>query len=310
MEWKNNLKYQISVCVLTDRNERLLYQRPGADNYAPHVCARYGRYWPTGTNGSCLDMIFISYLPRMKAALFITIFFGAYALQAQSPQDLKLPESKRFIDKIEIFAGPNLSFNYGNMFIENYNDDNVTNKRLLKSGYAFGLGVYHPIKDRLYVNMRFLYEEKGTNSEMITPGLQINSKYIYKYLSASIAPRVLFGKNKKLALSFGIYFSRIQSAKGDITVLDRQNDQTFISSFYGRQVRELRPDGSTASISIGFGYSLNISQKSSATIYIADNLGLLNINKPVIIVNNLNPIEKNHNISLLIGYILKRPFKK
>ncbi len=271
-------------------------------------------------------MIIIYYLQQMKEKLFIIIFFGAYALKAQSPQDLKQPEPKRFIDKIEIFAGPNLSFNYGNMFIENYKDDNVTNKRLLKLGHAFGLGVYHPIQDRLDINLRFLYEEKGTNSEMVTPGLQINSDYLYKYLSASMAPRILFGKRKKLELSFGLYYSRIQSVKGDITVLDRQNDQTFISSFYGRQVRELRPDGSTASISylpglqsfeeydfgitIGFGYSLNLSQKSSVTIYLTDNLGLLNINKPVIIVDNPNPLEKNHNISLLIGYIVKRPFKK
>ena len=63
-------------------------------------------------------MIFISYLPHMKAALFIIIFFGVYVLQAQSLGDLKLPEPKRFIDKIEIFAGPNLSFNYGNKFVE------------------------------------------------------------------------------------------------------------------------------------------------------------------------------------------------
>ncbi|QLH33330.1 MAG: hypothetical protein HWD62_13760 [Cyclobacteriaceae bacterium] len=107
-----------------------------------------------------------------------------------------LPAPKRFIDKIEIFAGPNLSFNYGNMFIENYNDDNVTNKRLLKLGYLFGLGIYHPVKDRLDISLRLQYEEKGTNSEMVTPGLQINSDYLYKYLSASMAPRILFGKRK------------------------------------------------------------------------------------------------------------------
>lgn len=234
-----------------------------------------------------------------------------------------LPAPKRFIDKIEIFAGPNLSFNYGNMFIENYNDDNVTNKRLLKLGYLFGLGIYHPVKDRLDINLRLQYEEKGTNSEMVTPGLIRKTDYTYRYLTISLAPRILLFNKTKLKVSAGSFFSKIRNVEGRTNALDTQNNVTFVSNFNGREIRELRPDGSTGSITFAPGlksfqdfdfgitlslsYSITINSSNELTIQLQDNLGLYNINKQLDVI--VNPPEKNQTISILIGYSLNRMVK-
>jgi len=63
---------------------------------------------------------------------------------AQQTVDPPQQTHKRFIDKVEVFAGPNLSFNHGNKFIDNYNDaPYVQNTRKTKVGYSFGLVVDH-----------------------------------------------------------------------------------------------------------------------------------------------------------------------
>lgn len=91
----------------------------------------------------------------MNKYFYIFLFIlSSYSLFGQSSENLILPEPKRLIDRVEIFAGSNLSINYGNMFVENYRGDYtdnnyVTNKRLLKFGYLFGIGAYHSFTNRI-----------------------------------------------------------------------------------------------------------------------------------------------------------------
>lgn len=179
------------------------------------------------------------------------------ALAQEGSQDIRLPKPKRFIDKVEVFAGPGLSFNYGNKFVENYEDDNVQNRRLLKVGYNVGIGLYHPVSDRIDINARVQYEQKGNKNELNVPlnpvnddsRVIINSEYSYRFLTLSIAPQIYFGKNKQWRIGLGGYLSKITQVQGyDQTHVLRDN---FIeeSSFIGRVFRDLRPDGAVYSTS-------------------------------------------------------------
>lgn len=92
---------------------------------------------------------------------------------SQEVNTVQLPKPKRFIDKVEFVVGAGLCFNHGNMFVENYrgefaNGNYVENKRLTKIGYSIGLGVYHPVNDRIDINIRLLWEQKGYRSELNT----------------------------------------------------------------------------------------------------------------------------------------------
>src|SRR5260221_9825148 len=115
-------------------------------------------------------------------------------LCAQGKPNFQNLSPKRFIDKVEFVVGPSLCFNYGNRFIDNYKDANTQNKRLLNTGYCIGLGIYHPVRKWLDVNVRLMVEQKGTNSELTTrpadPGAgnlvqTITYKYTYNYLTLS-----------------------------------------------------------------------------------------------------------------------------
>ena len=115
-------------------------------------------------------------MKHIKKTLLIctaAIFISPCPLLAQSLQEenidtevttvpeVQVPKRKRIIDKFEVFVGPSLSFNYGNKFLENYSDDNISNRRIPKPGYTFGLGIFHTINDRLDLNARLQYEQRG-----------------------------------------------------------------------------------------------------------------------------------------------------
>jgi hypothetical protein len=255
-----------------------------------------------------------------KTLTIILLLFSVFRSYSQIDQSYELPKARRFIDRFEVFVGSNLSFNNGSKFVENYKDDFIENTRNSKIGFGLGVGAYHPISNRIGMQVRLMYEAKGTDSKMTTPTLEINSKYDYRFLTLSIAPQILIGENKKFVGSLGAYLSRIQSCKGDIRVVDIQSGALFNSNFEGRQIRELRPNGSTNSLTIvpglqsfeenefgliiSFGYLLKISSKSELLIQLQNNFGLSSINKPIDIT--INPTEKNNCLYLMIGYVLSR----
>lgn len=254
----------------------------------------------------------------------------------------RLPEKKRFIDKMELFAGPNASFNYGNKFVNNYkgeytNGNYVENKRIMKPGYSIGLGVYHPIVDWLSINSSVLWEQKGSKARLDVPlnpvnddrRLTIESTYTYKYLTITLAPILYIGNSKKWIVSLGGYYSFLKDVNGSevtryfeidystnpITTTDIRIEDNF----QGRKIRALRDDGGVNAITfipwlgsfkkndygvtLGLGYSISIANSNSMLISLNSQLGLLNINEPVDIL--YNPPEKNNTIAITIAYALK-----
>lgn len=262
----------------------------------------------------------------------VTLFYAVLlfipdSVIAQSGSDLQLPVPKRLIDKVEIFSGPNLSFNHGNMFVENYrgqyaNNNVVTNKRKLKSGYLLGIGVYHPLAKRIDLNLRIQYEQKGTKNILNNPLNPVNDatrqistdNYTYNYITISASPVVYLGNKKNWMVSLGAYYSKIKRVKGTSEVYNTRDNQVDKGTFEGRSFYHLREDGGIDgftwmpylnSIEAGdwgltssIGYQLLFQEKHSLGIQLQDNFGLININRN----NPYNLKEQNHSLSILISY--------
>jgi len=228
---------------------------------------------------------------------------------------------------VEIFAGPNLSFNYGNMFIENYKDDFVTNKRLLKPGYTLGIGVYHRLSNRSDLNIRFHFEQKGTRNELTTPSLPHGNKqidyfnYSYNYITFSSAKNHEIGIRKRFVVSIGAYYSKILKIKGigktyDVMGTITKNEGSYEGRFFydltnvgTRQGFTWSPDLTSIEdhdlgLVCSLGYRLLI-KKQIILIQLQDNYGLKNINKN----NPYGLKEKNHLLTLNVSYLYNLPLK-
>jgi len=259
---------------------------------------------------------------------------STYSLFGQSPNELKLPEPKRFIDKVEVFVGPNLSFNYGNLFIEDYrgeyaNDNYVVNKRLLKPGYVVGVGAYHSFTNSIGLNIRVQYEQKGTKNELNNPLNPANDdtrqitkdEYTYSYFTINVSPTFYLDRKNRWVISFGAYYSKIKNLRGSSKSYNTRDFLVNKGSFEARYFYHLREDGGMDGFSwnpfltsiedydwgliTSIGYRIPFNQKHSMLIQLQDNFGLKNINKN----NPYGLEEKNHSLSIIISYTYHLPPK-
>ena len=238
----------------------------------------------------------------------------AFVLFGQSSEELKLPERKRLIDRVEVFAGPGFSLNYGNKFIENYQDSNIRNKRLSKFGYQFGFGIFHPITNKFSLNIKASFQQKGTKSTFTNESLFIESEYEYQYYTLSIGPQISIGKN--VFFSLGGYYSLLKKVNG-LEVVHSHPD-IFTERFAGRMIRHLGTDGHVYAgtfipglrsfhrndfgVSIRVGYLVHIKNNHNLSLEISDFFGWRNIN----ILTDGNIPERNHSLNFTIGYILEK----
>lgn len=272
-------------------------------------------------NSVCMNVV------RKVSVFFIMFSILSFNAWAQQPDENHMP--LKFINKVEVFAGPSLNFNYGNKFIENYKDENIENKRLLKVGYAVGIGLYHTITRRVEINARFQFEKKGTNAELEHPFSTVNkderqsitSDYSYSYLNFSLAPIFYVDDKKKLGLSIGGYFGKILKARGVITYYDL-NSGSAVNDFTGRLWQSFNSDGTINGstfipglqayeendygIVVGAHFRIPVGVMQSLTLSVVDQYGMKNIN------NNLFPEnlpERNHSLYFIVGYTFNRKAK-
>jgi len=264
----------------------------------------------------------------MNKNFYIFLFIlSTYSLSGQPSENLKLSEPKRLIDRVEIFAGSNFSFNHGNMFIENYQGDYadnnyVTNKRLLKFDYLFGIGAYHSFTNRIGLNVRVQYEQKGTKNELNNPLNPVNDdtrqitkdEYTYSYFTINTSPTFYFGRKNSWMISFGAYYSKIENLRGSSQSYNTRDFQVNKGSFEGRYFYHLREDGGMdgfawnpfltsiedydVGVALSVGYKVPLSEKHIILIQLQDNYGLKNINKN----NPYDLQERNHAIAFIISY--------
>jgi hypothetical protein len=260
-------------------------------------------------------------LRSFDSLITFIFFFVTHSLFSQSMEPPKMPEPRR-TDRLEIFAGPGVSINHGNMFVDNYKSENVTNKRVLKLGYFAGVGLLHSLSDRIDLNLRFQYEVKRTEGRLdhaLNPVNDdtrqvINSEYSYRYATISLMPKVFLDSKKSLAVGLGGYFSRIKKIKGSITWHDPRNGYDYYN-FNGRVWDVVDPDGGIRSttfipglqsleknqygVSLSFQYDATIFKNQILSVQLLNSYGLKNI------YNNdmsQNLPERNFNINLILAY--------
>jgi hypothetical protein len=220
------------------------------------------------------------------------------------------------------------------MFIENYRDEfangnYIENKRFTKIGYSIGLGAYHPVNKWIDINVRVLWEQKGYRSELNTTlGSKSRefreSDYTYNYFTIPVAAKLFIDKKRRFAISLGGYLSQLNSVAATEKFYNTLDNTRTASSFIGRTLVGFDADGgiNTASfipglqgfeeldygVVFGLSYDLKIKGNSSIVFQLLDNYGLANINKPNF-TSIPSPDEKNHTVSLMIGYVYQRKAK-
>ena len=245
----------------------------------------------------------------------------------QQEKAYELPKSKRFINKVEFVMGSGLCFNHGNMFIENYrgeyaNGNYVENRRLTKLGYSIGIGAYHSVNDRIGIKVRVLWEQKGYKSELNTTLFTSRefreSDYTYNYFTIPVTAKLFVDKKRRFTISLGGYVSQLNRVRATEKFYNALDNTRTATSFIGRTLVGFDADGgiNTASfipglqgfeeldygVVFGLGYELKIKGNSGLVFQILDSYGLANINKPNF-TSIPSPDEKNHTISLMVGYI-------
>lgn len=274
---------------------------------------------------------------KIISLILVNLLLISSTVFGQHDDNYQTVESKRFIDKVEFVIGAGLCFNHGNMFIENYrgeyaNGNYVENKRLTKLGYSIGIGVYHPVNDRIDINVRVLWEQKGYKSELNYPINPINndareyntSEYTYNYFTVPVTAKIFVERRRKLAILLGGYLSLIRSVSNKEEFYNPIDNTRTYSNFIGRALVGFDANGgiNTAAFIpglqgfeeydygavLGLSYEFKIKDRSGLLFQLIDNYGFANVNKPNFTLIP-SPTEKNHTISLMVGYIYRRKSK-
>jgi len=199
---------------------------------------------------------------------------------------------------------------------------------LLKLG-SFGLGAYHPINDHIEINFRILYERKGYRSELNTT-LGSNSRayaesdYTYSYFTIPITAKLFIDKKRRFAISLGGYISRLKSVRATEKFFNTLENMHTESSFIGRTIVGFDIDGGINRAAfipglqgfeyqdygavVGVSYEFKINDRSSLLFQLIDNYGFANISKPNFTALP-SPYERNHTVSIMIGYVYHRKSK-
>lgn len=148
--------------------------------------------------------------------------------------------------------------------------------------------------------------------------------YTYRYLNVLLAPQLFIDRHKRILLSVGLYYSKIWTLNGYEKIYETRDGTTNEGHFKGRFFNEYHYDGIQMVYSsfawmpyltsiqdydwglvTSIGYKIPFKEKHSMLIQLQDNLGLKDINKN----NPYGLKEKNHSLSLIIGYTYYLPPK-
>ncbi len=232
---------------------------------------------------------------KMKyEALFISLFIVfCWNVRAQV-----LPP-KKIISKIELLAGPSLSFLRGSPYVDNTD----INTRSLKNGYTLGLMFTNCLKRNFSLTGAVLYEKKGSISTFTSTYFdevsqsmkegKVENDYTYDYISIPLIMEYSIGKRNSLKFGAGIFTGYL--LKQTMKILRTPQgpggveDQTDLNSHF---------DFGTA---LKIGYEIPVSEKISIDFQVLNTLGLINTRSDP----NYGVIKSN-NTSLLFGVIFKQ----
>ncbi len=178
-------------------------------------------------------------------------------------------------NRFELVAGPTFSKNSG--YLSDYDS---------KAGYSFGIGYYQPISKSFSINLRSLYETKGSAATYsygltdVNGTVEMTDVYTTKfnYLTLYVLPTYRLGRNKNMHISAGGYYSFLQ--KLSVTTYSTNRDTgEFISEKTTTDKNYFSPKYD-AGISFQIGYSFNVSDKNQLMLQAFSNRGLVDLYNP------------------------------
>ncbi len=210
------------------------------------------------------------------------------------------PISNHFFSKIELMAGPSISFLRGNAGVET----TTLVKRKIKTGYTYGLGLVHKVDERYNIEVQFLFERKGGTSESITMYFdsstqslkqgKTTSEYSYDYFTLPIFVDYNFGRKRRFNIGLGLFTSYLQ--KQIVT-----EKFPFFGTIQTKDETDLNKKIDFG-LAYKMGYLLPLRSNLDLSFQLLNTRGIFNTRL------NIYPgqVMNSNNTALLVGIILKR----
>lgn len=234
---------------------------------------------------------------RVKILLLTTVAMLMHSLiQAQEKVDLEKMRPKRFIDKWELLAGPSL-------IIPDGKDQLGTNPHINSSynsilGYSVGLGLIHTEK-KFEIRARVLWDQRGYQQKITNK--EVNSLYefaddrIIKYVTVSVLPTIVIGRNTKVQFFLGASYSKLSSLKStQTTYLNGQLLQVY------RTTTTVGTSDDVADVVAGLGYKLFARNNYELLLLLQANHDFIDT------VNGNGQVISNNSFNLNLAFRIKR----
>jgi len=195
---------------------------------------------------------------------------------------------KKYIQDIEIFAGPSILYPK-----EEYKAPNRLEKR--KFGYAVKLGIVHPLSKKIELNTNLSFERKGIKRSSRSPGnmYRITGDLTNDYLTISLMPAYLIGNKARFRIGFGGYFGLLQRSNTTYFYDSSGIHKPYYSPTEGNYKKY------DAGLSIGIGYCFPLSERKSISIQFLNSNGMVNVGGYPL--PSILSMSKNNSFSLLVG---------
>lgn len=230
--------------------------------------------------------------------IFPSLTFISSKAQEQKP-DYNAYAPKKFFSEIEFYAGPGIGYLRGSAAVSNN-----SNKRKIKIGHSYGIGLVHKIGKKLHLNNKLLFERKGGVSEVTGTYFDQTTQtynrgkslhdYTFNYYTLSVAITRAFDEKNRFRVGAGPYVSYLGKQTLQLTNLfngsiGNINDQT---EYYAKF---------DFGISTLICYQLPFSSKFQLNFQLLSTLGFAN----VILNPYENMVMNTTSTSFLIGFISK-----
>ena len=228
--------------------------------------------------------------------LFIPLFLFSLDLFSQGAFNFDTIKHRKFVQAFEIVAGP--TFLYTQPKFEN-------NAQKLKIEYAVKVTLIHSLSKTFELCTSLLFERKGIKSTAISSieTVRITGDRTNDYLTLSLIPRYMIGKQPRFNIGIGGYISLLKSSKTayvyDSSGVRRQ--------YYGAAEPHYRKYD--FGISLEVGYIIPLNQNKLITIQILNSNGLIDIDRYDRYSSSspsLVSMSRNNSLSLLVGVRFKR----
>lgn len=225
----------------------------------------------------------------MRQVIALSAFILCCVVEVNA-QDLP---SNKIANGFEVVASPSFSKNSG--YLGSYDS---------KVGYSVGVGYSQKIFKSFSINLRTLFEMKGSEASYsyglwdTTSSLEIDAKYTtkFKYLTIYALPTLQVGKNKNIHISAGGYYAFLQKLSVN-SYLTNSKTGEFISEYTSIDKNYFSPTYD-AGVSFQIGYSFKVSTKNKLMLQAFSNSGFVDLH------NGWIGSQRNNTFGLILS--LKR----